>query len=151
MKCDSSSSAARLQNANGKSNALPHGNASAADAWTFWTMYGYATVPSPRKSSESVNMSIDNREYNGWTNYATWRVALEMFDGMPAHEVSGKHVNTQRELADAAKAYAENWLDDAQGLAYDWAMAFIADVDWREIADYLMVGSGETVDEDEDN
>lgn len=21
-------------------------------------------------------------KYNGWTNYATWRVNLEMFDGM---------------------------------------------------------------------
>ena len=22
-------------------------------------------------------------KYNGWTNYATWRVNLEMFDGQP--------------------------------------------------------------------
>ena len=21
-------------------------------------------------------------EYNGWTNYATWKVSLEMFDGV---------------------------------------------------------------------
>ena len=23
----------------------------------------------------------DNKEYNGWSNYATWRIHLEMFDG----------------------------------------------------------------------
>jgi hypothetical protein len=30
-------------------------------------------------------MAIDTK-YNGWTNYATWRVNLEMFDGFDARE-----------------------------------------------------------------
>ena len=31
-------------------------------------------------------MSRSNETYNGWTNYATWRVHLEMFDGMEVDE-----------------------------------------------------------------
>ena len=26
--------------------------------------------------------------YNGWTNYATWRVNLEIFDGMSPRDVT---------------------------------------------------------------
>jgi hypothetical protein len=66
-------------------------------------------------------------KYNGWTNYATWRVNLEMFDG-----------TDQAWSADDAKDYAEQYITDTtdEGLARDYALAFMADVNWYEIAEH---------------
>lgn len=66
--------------------------------------------------------------YNGWTNYATWRVNLEIFDGG----------NFDRYSANDLKEYAEDilWQEtDGNGLAYSYAMSFLSDVNWYEIAD----------------
>jgi hypothetical protein len=30
----------------------------------------------------------NDKTYNGWTNYATWRVNLEMFDGLDIADIS---------------------------------------------------------------
>jgi len=64
-------------------------------------------------------------DYNGWTNYATWRVNLEMFDG------SGD-VWT----ADSAKEWVQEVIESTttEGVARDYAMAFIDEVNWHEIA-----------------
>ena len=70
--------------------------------------------------------------YNGWTNYATWRVNLEIFDGMHS-DMEGEKVT-----AESCKEYAEDVLSESgEGLALDYAMAFIASVNWQEIADHL--------------
>jgi hypothetical protein len=69
-----------------------------------------------------------NNTYNGWTNYATWRVNLEMFDGFePDYEME----------ADDYKFMAIEFLeaDGTAGLAFDYAMAFIDNVNWHEIAE----------------
>ena len=75
-------------------------------------------------------MSNKNETYNGWTNYATWRVQLEIFDGMEIYE--------EMSLKDV-KDYAEGVIEDTStpGLARDYALAFLSDVDWQEIADNL--------------
>jgi hypothetical protein len=73
-------------------------------------------------------------EYNGWTNYATWRVNLEMFDG--ADHASDNDLDaydlgqTLREMA------MELMTETASGLALDYAEAFLSDVNWREIAQH---------------
>jgi hypothetical protein len=62
--------------------------------------------------------------YNGWTNYATWRVNLEIFDGLD-----------QVWDADEARQYVEDYIHaSSSGLARDYALAFISDVNWHEIA-----------------
>lgn len=69
--------------------------------------------------------------YNGWTNYETWRVNLEMFDGTePRSCIDAYH------LGQEFKAYAEEAIEQssAPGLARDYALAFLSDVNWREIA-----------------
>lgn len=73
---------------------------------------------------------MSDKTYNGWTNYATWRVQLEIFDGMEIHE--------EMSLKDV-KDYAEQIIEDTStpGLARDYALAFLSDVDWQEIADNL--------------
>lgn len=57
--------------------------------------------------------------YNGWTNYATWRVNLEMFDGYEGTL-----------SADTAREIVEEYIEGSsvEGLARDYALAFISDV-----------------------
>ena len=63
--------------------------------------------------------------YNGWTNYATWRVNLEMFDG-----------SEDTWTADSAKEWVEEVIESTttEGVARDYAMAFVNEVNWHEIA-----------------
>lgn len=63
-------------------------------------------------------------KYNGWTNYATWRVNLEIFDGIDPTEM-GWHKLDLYDLADALQEYA---------------IAFMADVNFREIANNIVEG-----------
>ena len=70
--------------------------------------------------------------YNGWTNYETWRVNLELFDGLYS-DMGGEKVT-----AESCKDYAEEVVSESgEGLALDYARAFLANVNWHEIADHL--------------
>ena len=73
--------------------------------------------------------------YNGWTNYATWRIQLEIFDGMDLAEWNLDRFDIF-ELADWLKEYAGEVIEQTStpGLARDYAMAFLADVNWSELA-----------------
>ncbi len=72
---------------------------------------------------------MDNTTYNGWTNYATWRVALECFDGMDS--CKGMDAETCEDMV------VENIYRQSEGLANDYAMAFLSEVNWHEIAEHL--------------
>jgi len=75
--------------------------------------------------------------YNGWTNYATWRVNLEIFDGIDPSEM-GWHKLDKWDFADTMQEYAAEVVTmGASGLALDYAIAFMADVNFREIADAM--------------
>jgi hypothetical protein len=86
--------------------------------------------------------------YNGWRNYETWRVNLEMFDGITAEDVLGdwsfvddKEAVTARladVLEDMATEYVRNDCPQEQGFAYDLAMSFLNKVDFEEIAEHLV-------------
>ena len=78
--------------------------------------------------------------HNGWTNYATWRVNLEVFDGMTADHFTGGRCPMPSELKDDLRAYVEELIEQTTepGLGRDYAMAFLQDVDWWEIADHLI-------------
>lgn len=78
--------------------------------------------------------------YNGWANYATWRVMLEIFDGMSARDLTGRNVPAVSELKDACREYAEQIIEDTtqEGLGRDYALAFLAEVEWWEIADSIL-------------
>lgn len=86
----------------------------------------------------------EKEQYNGWTNYATWRVNLEMVDSNSWREKKedGFTYETIGELADAIKWDCELYLGDeaggyAEGLNHDYAMAFLSDVNWYQIAEYI--------------
>jgi hypothetical protein len=76
--------------------------------------------------------------YNGWTNYATWRVNLEIFDGIEPREWF--KTDDQYEMSKQLKDFAEELVtgDAEEGLAADYALAFMADVNWYEIAGHLI-------------
>jgi len=68
---------------------------------------------------------MSKETYNGWTNYITWRVNLEVFDG-----------SDQFWSADSAKEFVEEMIYEStpEGIARDYALAFISDVNWVQIA-----------------
>jgi hypothetical protein len=76
-------------------------------------------------------MSKDNT-YNGWHNYATWRVNLEIFDGMEIDEPW-----SWERCRDYAEEILENESDGSNTLVLSYAFAFINDVAWGEISKYL--------------
>jgi hypothetical protein len=81
---------------------------------------------------------MNNQTYNGWTNYATWRVNLEMVDGLDPREMFGK-LSEIYDLADAIQQYCESTLEGESqaGLARDYAFAFLDDVNWLQIAEHM--------------
>jgi len=65
--------------------------------------------------------------YNGWTNYATWRVNLEIFDGW---NVKGTPEQCEEMALDVI--FPE---DKEETPASGYARAFLADVNWYEISE----------------
>jgi len=78
--------------------------------------------------------------YNGWTNYATWRVNLEMFDSLTVLEFCGRDSVVVSELADEIKSFAEEIIDQGsqEGYARSYAFAFLSDVNWAQIASRML-------------
>lgn len=83
--------------------------------------------------------------HNGWTNYATWRVNLEIIDGYDWYEC--EHVD-----ADYVKELVENavfgtLIGNGNGLVEDYANAFLSEVNYHEIAENLI---NESINEKEE-
>ena len=85
--------------------------------------------------------------YNGWTNYETWRVYLEILDGMDCEDF-GVRPNeddvdeSARILAEALESYCAEMVEmNANGFALDLALSFLNKVDWQEIAEHMVEDS----------
>lgn len=87
--------------------------------------------------------------YNGWTNYETWRVNLEMFDGLSLDDFSNGEDDFDPSLvcvytlADALKERAEYYLEvEMEGregtFVESYALAFLDAVNWAEIARHMV-------------
>ena len=77
--------------------------------------------------------------YNGWTNYATWRINLEILSDMDWYEI--EHVDTDylKELVEDivfGEYRANNTITSR--LAEDYALAFLNEVNYHEIADAIL-------------
>lgn len=94
---------------------------------------------------------MTDNTYNGWTNYATWRVNLEMIDGLNPRGMGWRKLDTY-DLSLALKEYAQEMLESTagEGLALDYARAFLSDVNWYEIAKNMREDYELSADEDED-
>lgn len=83
---------------------------------------------------------MSDKTYNGWTNYATWRVNLEIFDGFETSEMFALTTLEAWDLGYVLQDYAEEVVvgDMPDGLMKDYALAFLSDVNWYEIAKHMI-------------
>lgn len=77
--------------------------------------------------------------YNGWTNYATWRVNIECIDGINLYEMDWPKDDIHS-LADTLKWHVEDYIawHTSEGIGRDYALAFLSDVNWHEIARHMV-------------
>jgi hypothetical protein len=97
------------------------------------------------KNTNTYGVSM-TEQYNGWTNYETWRIQLEVIDGMTLedfgfdlHEVDTDDVADVESVAGALEMYTCELIEgQASGFALDLAHTFLARVDWVEIAEHMI-------------
>jgi hypothetical protein len=91
--------------------------------------------------------------YNGWTNYATWRVNLEIIDTNEGEFDPNQSAYT---LGRQIEEWVTDLLDDAipdtnhfgaVQIFKGYATSFMADVNWQEIAEHI-IGDAEEEEED---
>ena len=70
--------------------------------------------------------------YNGWTNYATWRINLEIIE-----DIEFETHQTADSLKEIVESVVLDQLPKHVGLAYDYAEAFIDQVNFDEIAEHV--------------
>lgn len=99
---------------------------------------------------------MNDNKYNGWTNYATWRVNLEIFDGLSCEDLgyfTRYETPEQSDVADYLEHYAEEIIfmgcDSLTNLATSYAKTFISEVNWYEIAQHFMDEWQELINEEE--
>lgn len=86
-------------------------------------------------------MQTQDTTYNGWTNYATWRVNLEMFNGNDFDDWCDLKTCDPYDFAQQLREYADDIVSEfgeLDGLAVDYARAFLSDVNWYEIAQHIL-------------
>ena len=71
-----------------------------------------------------------NKEYNGWTNYATWRVNLEILG-----DIEFEDVVSADDLKEIVEDVVFNNTVEKDCLAADYARSFIQQVNFYEIAE----------------
>ena len=72
-----------------------------------------------------------NKEYNGWTNYATWRVNVEIIDGIEIDTIiCAEYI---KELVEDV-VFSQYELGNGSHLVEDYARAFVSEVNFYEIA-----------------
>ncbi len=77
-------------------------------------------------------------DYNGWTNYATWRINLEIFSDMNMNDCFDD-LPTSEMLEDYVEmvVFENNGITGNLGLMEDYARAFLANVNYREILESI--------------
>ena len=75
---------------------------------------------------------MESTKYNGWTNYATWRVNLEIIE-----DVEFETHQTASDIEELVKCVVLDQLPKDYGLVYDYAEAFIDQVNFYEIAEHV--------------
>lgn len=94
-------------------------------------------------------MKDDEKGYNGWTNYATWRVQLELVsdevNNMLENDPQYFEGKSQSEVADELKDFVEELIcdhtidnDGIGPLVQGYALAFVSDVNWYELAGHAI-------------
>lgn len=88
-------------------------------------------------NTQTTTQAQSKDNYNGWTNYATWRIALEWFDDYNPNRWETDIYNLSKEC----QSYVEDTLSDTSvqsQMVLDYALAFTSEVNWYEIASHLI-------------
>lgn len=88
---------------------------------------------------------MSDKRHNGWTNYATWRVNLEIIDGYDWYECEHVDADYVKELVE--DAVFGTLIGNGNGLVEDYANAFLSEVNYHEIAENLI---NESINEKEE-
>jgi len=88
---------------------------------------------------------MSDKKHNGWTNYATWRVNLEIIDGYDWYEHEHVDADYVKELVE--DAVFGSLIGNGNGLVEDYANAFLSEVNYHEIAENLI---NESINEKEE-
>lgn len=74
--------------------------------------------------------------YNGYTNYETYRIQLEILSEMTPEDFG---TYDQAQLAGIMQEYVSDLLQsEGDGLCKDYALAFIGAVNWWELAELMI-------------
>ena len=85
-----------------------------------------------------------NNEYDGWTNYATWRVQLDIVDDLVEAECADDIERARALTDDEWRDMIEGWVEEVVFLSHrehdnslmmDYADAFLSDVNYYELSD----------------
>ena len=78
-------------------------------------------------------------KYNGWTNYETWRVGLEVINDMNLEDFGFDVEVEPHDLGEAMKSFVEEHIEEtSEGLACSYALAFLSEVNWYELATHMI-------------
>ncbi len=89
---------------------------------------------------------MSNERHNGWTNYATWRVNLEIIDGYDWYECEHVDADYVKELVEDA-VFGDGPELKKDLLKDSYANAFLSEVNYHEIAENLI---NESINEKEE-
>ena len=81
---------------------------------------------------------MSNTTYNGWSNYPTWRINLEILGDIQwdEYELQTLDVEMLEEYVENA-VFENNGISGNLGLMEDYARAFLANVNYREILEAI--------------
>ena len=76
---------------------------------------------------------MSNDKYNGWTNYETWLVNIELLDGASAKDIWGKQCKPD---------WVETYVKDvgrrlSEGFDLSCVNTVLSEVNWHELAEHL--------------
>jgi len=88
-----------------------------------------------RKNRSDKPGQLMGEKYQGWTNYWTWRWALEMIDEDYLYDLAQEY-NNAYDLGKAIKDQAEQFVEESIGGSpfESWMFAVLSDINWTEIA-----------------
>ena len=79
---------------------------------------------------------MSDNKYNGWTNYATWRINLEILGDIDWYETEHVDVDYLQELVE--NIVFDNYAQPKNGLMEDYARAFLNEVNYHEILEHIL-------------
>lgn len=76
---------------------------------------------------------MSDNKYNGWSNYATWRVNLEIISDIGFEETENINVDYLKELVEDI-VFSQH----EESLMSDYAHAFLSEVNYHEILESIL-------------